>query len=70
MSAYSSNQKVYLLYESHEHCILLQKGANPVSVHPYRYLQIQKEEMVEDVLKAEIIKILVQLVKKKDGSWR
>lgn len=64
----------------HEHGIILKEGVDPVSVRPYRYSQIQKDEieaLVRDMLKAGIIlpsnspfSSPVILVKKKDGSWR
>lgn len=61
-----------------EHAIVLKSGSNPVSVRPYHYPQIQKDEiekLVKEMLAAQIIQpptspfsILVLLVKKKDGS--
>ena len=63
-----------------EHAIVLKKGIDPINVHPYRYPQIQKEEierLVAKMLAAGIIQhncssfsSLMILVKKKDGSWR
>lgn len=59
---------------------MLKGDANPVSVKPYRYPQIQKgeiERMASDIMQAWIIQpttspytSLVILVKKKDGSWQ
>lgn len=66
--------------QTKQHQIVLKEGSNPISVRPYRYSQIQKEEierLVADLLQAGIIQPSsspfsspVLLVKKKDGSWR
>lgn len=63
-----------------QHQRVLKEGSAPVSVRPYRYPQIQKEEiekLVDEMLQAGIIQPSqslfsspVLLVKKKDGSWR
>ncbi|KAK9184730.1 hypothetical protein WN943_025081 [Citrus x changshan-huyou] len=64
----------------HEHAIVLKEGASPISVRPYRYSQIQKNEierLVREMIEARIIQPSVSpfsspilLVKKKNGSWR
>ena len=65
---------------SHDHAIVLKEGVSPISVRPYRYPQVQKDEierLVREMLQSGIIQpstnpysSLVLLVKKKDGSWR
>ncbi|XP_073111247.1 uncharacterized protein [Elaeis guineensis] len=64
---------------SSDHRIELQPGAGPVSVHPYRYGHVQKDEiecLVTEMLTAGIIQHSSSpysspiLVQKKDGSWR
>ena len=64
---------------SKQHHIVLKEGTNPINVKPYRFPQIQKDEierLVSDMLQAGIIQPSCSpfsspvLVKKKDGSWR
>ena len=65
---------------SKQHHVVLKEGTNPISVRPYLYPQVQKEEIERlkaDMLQAGIIQPScipfsspVLLVKKKDGSWR
>ena len=57
---------------------MLKEGASPISVRPYRYPQIQKNEierLVREMIEARIIQPSMSpfsspilLVKKKDGS--
>lgn len=66
--------------EGHKHSIILKEGSSPICVRPYRYPQVQKDEiekLVKEVLEAGIIQpstspysSSILLVKKKDGSWR
>ena len=61
----------------HEHQITLKEGSNPVSVRPYRFPQVQKDEvekLIKDMLQAGIFQPSyspfcspVLLVKKKEG---
>ena len=63
-----------------DHQIPLQLGSQPVSVRPYRYNHLQKDEMeklVAEMLASGVIQPStspysspVLLVRKKDGSWR
>ena len=65
---------------SQNHQIVLQEGARPFKLRPYRILYIQKAEMerlVKEMLENEIIQASnspfaspILLFKKKDGSWR
>jgi hypothetical protein len=64
----------------HDHSIHLDAGAQPVAVRPYRYPQLQKDELERqcaDMLDQGIIRLStsafsspVLLVKKADGTWR
>ena len=64
--------------KSNEHAINLQLGAAPISVRPYKYPQLQKNEieiLVIDILQAGIFQPSISpysspilLVKNKDGS--
>lgn len=65
---------------SHEHGITLKEGTPPISVRPYLYPRVQKneiEKLVGEMLSAGIIQSSTSpflspmlLVKKKDGSWQ
>lgn len=67
-------------HRQHDHAIVLQEGARPPNIRPYRYPYFQKneiEKMVGEMLVVGIIQPstspfanLVLLVKKNDGSWR
>ena len=67
-------------YRGQDHAIVLKGGTYLVSVRPYHYPKVQKNEikkMVRAMLKAWIIQPStnpfsspVIFVKKKDGSWR
>lgn len=72
--------KEFPLSRSSDHQISLQPGAKAVSVRPYCYGHIQRDEierLVANMLAAGIIRSSsipfsspVLLVEKKDGSWR
>lgn len=65
---------------SREHAITLQTGTSPINIRPYRYSDLQKneiEKLVQEMLQARIIKPSISpfsspvlLVKKKDGGFR
>ena len=65
---------------SRDHAIILKEGTAPISVRPYRYPYVQKQEiekLVGEMLAARIIRPNVSpfsspilLVKKKIESWR
>ncbi|XP_047322943.1 uncharacterized protein LOC124926704 [Impatiens glandulifera] len=65
---------------NYDHRINLKEGAGTVSLRPYRYPTLQKDEMegmIEEMLKSGVIRnnyspfsSPVVLVKKKDKSWR
>lgn len=67
-------------HRGHEHAIIMREGSDPVSVRPYRYPQVQKDEierLIGEMLESRIIRpstspfsSQVLLVKKKDESWR
>lgn len=73
-------QPVYQPARSCDHRIHLKVGTDPVAVHPYRYPQLQKDELkwqCEEMLQQGTIcastspfSAPVLLVKKSDGSWR
>lgn len=65
---------------SHDHRIILKEGTSLVNLRPYRYHNIQKneiEKMVDEMLSSGIIRNNTSpfsspnvMVKKKDGTWR
>ena len=65
---------------AHDHAIVLKEGTSPISVRPYRYPQIVKDEIERTMAKmltagtiqpsTSPFSSLVLLVKKRDGSWR
>lgn len=65
--------------QSHDHSIQLLPGAQPISVHPYRYpfYQGEIEKIVRELLDSGVIKPSqslfsspILLVRKADGTWR
>lgn len=45
-------------FRGHEHSIVMKEGSNPVNIRPYRYPQIQKDEierLVQEMLEAGVI---------------
>lgn len=68
------------LIRAYDHSIPLKEGVKPVVVRPYRYPQVQKNEIenqVNQMLESGVIQrslspfaSLVILVKKMDGSWQ
>uniref|UniRef100_A0A0A9D2Y9 Reverse transcriptase domain-containing protein n=1 Tax=Arundo donax TaxID=35708 RepID=A0A0A9D2Y9_ARUDO len=65
---------------THDHQIRLEEGTGPVVVRPYRYPQLQKDELerqCDEMLRKGFIRLStsafsspVLLVKKQDGTWR
>ncbi|XP_062100900.1 uncharacterized protein LOC133806828 [Humulus lupulus] len=64
----------------HDHAIILQPDAAPVSIRPYRYphgIKDEVEKLVQEMLRTGVIQPStspfsspILLVKKKDGGWR
>ncbi|GJR39964.1 putative mitochondrial protein [Tanacetum coccineum] len=67
-------------HRSHDHKIILQEGAPPVNIRPYKHPPTQKdaiELMVKELLETRVIRHShspfsspIVMVKKKDGTWR
>ncbi|XP_075088549.1 uncharacterized protein LOC142170516 [Nicotiana tabacum] len=63
----------------HDHKIILKEGTSPINIRPYKYPNVQKneiEKMVNEMLDSGIIRNStspysspIVMVKKKDGSW-
>ena len=63
-----------------DHAIVLKEGTSPISIQPYLYPQVLKDEIEQLIVEMLVVGIiqpnnspfssLVLLVKKKDGSWR
>lgn len=64
----------------HDHKITLKEGSSPVNIRPYRYPNVQKDEiekMVKEMLQSGVIRSStspysspIVMVKKKDETWR
>ncbi|GKA70256.1 putative mitochondrial protein [Tanacetum coccineum] len=67
-------------HRTHDHRIVLQEGAPPINIRPYKHPPTQKdaiELMVKELLETGVIRLShghfsspIVMVKKKDGTWR